>query len=292
MRTALFVGLRAPARFHCPPPCLRITTGRQTIIPKFQHYGRCASSSSAAKAKKSSTKVTAPEPKSFEGTPKIKFLYPERLLIYNAGTGKTAFIGTYKVLCLTLFALGCYKLAPIAYGGTDSHGLTVAAILIVPNLVLLVTTLLTAPFTNSIFLWIPREARRSHEHLMRYVKSLPPSARLDLITLRLAGLHKTTRATLGEMREFRGGFGAANWVRVVPKNSVKAAEEKKTGFGQRILALLKEPRNRFAIDLRDGKSGSRTRVPGVVEIVAEKVKRNGFVDAGTWKDDLRKMFRG
>ncbi|KAK7544342.1 uncharacterized protein J3D65DRAFT_609280 [Phyllosticta citribraziliensis] len=294
MRTALFAGLRAPAHLCRLPPCLRTTTGCQTVIPKFQHYGRCASSSSATKAKKQNAKVATLEPKPFEETPKVKYLYPERLLIYNAGTGKTAFIGTYKVLCLTLFALGCYKLAPLAYGGTDSHGLFVAAILIVPNLVLLLTTLLTAPFTNSIFLWIPREARRSHENLMRYLKTLPQSARIDLITMRLSGLHKTTRTTLGELREFRGGFGAANWVRVPPKASVWAAEERRMrmGFGQRIMALLKEPRNRFAIDLRDGKSGSRSRVPGVVEIVAQKVKRNGFVKAGTWSEDLKKVFRG
>ncbi|KAL1391021.1 hypothetical protein HDK64DRAFT_266273 [Phyllosticta capitalensis] len=291
MRTALFAGLRAHNHLQRFPTTSRFLIGCRSGIPKTQHHGRCALSSTALKAKASNAKAI-PEAKPFQETPKVKYLYPERLLIYNAGTGKTAFIGTYKVLCLTLFALGCYKLAPIAYGGTDSNGLFLAGILIVPNLVLLVTTLLTAPFTNSIFLWIPREARRSHENLLRYVKALPRNARLDLITIRLIGMHKTTPTTLGELREFRGGFGAANWVRVPPKESTKEMDAKRATFGQRMMALLREPRNRFAIDLRNGKAGSRSRVPGIVEMVAAKVKRNGFVDAGSWRDDMRKVFRG
>lgn len=45
--------------------------------------------------------------------------YPERLLIYHAGTGKTVFIGCLKLTTIFLFSFSCLILAPSFYYAPD-----------------------------------------------------------------------------------------------------------------------------------------------------------------------------
>ncbi len=42
-------------------------------------------------------------------------VYPERLLIYNAGTVKTIVISAYKLMSFFVFAGSCLVVAPIYY---------------------------------------------------------------------------------------------------------------------------------------------------------------------------------
>ena len=42
-------------------------------------------------------------------------VYPERLLIYHAGTGKTVFIGCLKITTIFLFSFSCLVIAPSFY---------------------------------------------------------------------------------------------------------------------------------------------------------------------------------
>lgn len=48
----------------------------------------------------------------------------------------------------------------------------------------------TAPFVNSVNLYIPEFARRSRDVLIRYSQNLPKDAQLEFITMQLFGLLK------------------------------------------------------------------------------------------------------
>ena len=45
--------------------------------------------------------------------------YPERLLIYNAGTGRTVFIGCLKITTIFVFGFFCLVVAPAHYYAPD-----------------------------------------------------------------------------------------------------------------------------------------------------------------------------
>lgn len=46
--------------------------------------------------------------------------YPERLLIYHAGTGKTVFVGCLKLTTIFLFSFSCLFIAPSLYYAPDA----------------------------------------------------------------------------------------------------------------------------------------------------------------------------
>lgn len=50
----------------------------------------------------------------------ISTVYPERLLIYNAGTGKTTYIAFTKLGTVVFFAFGCLVIAPRLHADPDS----------------------------------------------------------------------------------------------------------------------------------------------------------------------------
>jgi hypothetical protein len=45
--------------------------------------------------------------------------YPERLLVYHAGTGRTVFIGSMKLTTMLLFSFSCLLVAPAFYQSPD-----------------------------------------------------------------------------------------------------------------------------------------------------------------------------
>ena len=58
----------------------------------------------------------------------LLLVYPERLLVYHAGTGKTVFIGCLKVTTILLFTASCVILAPMYVEDTETNwGMIVAS---------------------------------------------------------------------------------------------------------------------------------------------------------------------
>lgn len=53
--------------------------------------------------------------------------YPERVLIYNAGTGKAVFIGCLKLTTIFLFSFSCLIVAPAFYKAPDYPNWAAAA---------------------------------------------------------------------------------------------------------------------------------------------------------------------
>ncbi|KAF2140941.1 uncharacterized protein K452DRAFT_359363 [Aplosporella prunicola CBS 121167] len=226
-------------------------------------------------------------------------VYPERLLIYNAGAGRTAYIGFFKLVTIFIFAGGCLIVAPAVYYDPNSAPWKMPAVLLASTIPMLAISTTTAPFVNSIFLYLPPKARTSQEALLRYARALPPTTRLDLATVSFRGSAKTSGCQLRELRSMPGKrWGIANIERVAVAAPAEAKPAKPTpvdgilkaaqGEGvarplekkqkgskalRRFVELFNEPRNRFYIDPERG--SGRSRAPGVVQLVVEQIERNG-----------------
>jgi len=71
----------------------------------------------------------------------------------------------------------------------------------------------TGPFVTYIHLRLPAYARNSREMLMRYTKSLPNDAALDITTMNFIGKPRVTRAKVSDLHAVKERFGMANYAR-------------------------------------------------------------------------------
>lgn len=266
MITSQFAAVRLVARFSLARlrrPCA-----------KSLHGLRCSSTV----AKHETQQAAAAAPKSFVQKPDKKPAFPERLLIYNAGTGKTTWIAFSKLSTVVFFAFGCLVIAPRLHAHPEAPWWAAPATILLTPLPLLLTATLTSPFVNSIYLHLPAYARSSRSLLVRFAANPPPDTLLDIRTVRLNGLWKTTGTAVSELRAVprRGLLGLAN-VERVPRAARKGGAEakkgeKKKGVVQRIVSLFVEPRRRFYINAAEG--ARRSAEPGVVELVMKAVEAN------------------
>ncbi|KAL5327655.1 hypothetical protein ACEPPN_005356 [Leptodophora sp. 'Broadleaf-Isolate-01'] len=162
--------------------------------------------SSVLKCRLSSTVAPAPKP----GVRKARF--PERLIIYHAGTGRTVFLGCLKVTTIFICAFFCAVMAPTHFYSEESNW--VAAGVMVSGLVpVSVVAYISSPFVTYIHLRLPIFARQSQEMLLRYSKSLPKNAELDITTMNFIGKPRVARVKVGDLRAVKERFGFANYCR-------------------------------------------------------------------------------
>lgn len=72
---------------------------------------------------------------------------------------------------------------------------------------------ISAPFVTYIHLRLPIFARQSQEMLLRYSKTLPKNAELDITTMNFIGKPRVTRVKVGDLRAVKERFGFANYSR-------------------------------------------------------------------------------
>ncbi|MCJ1245228.1 hypothetical protein MMC30_002430 [Trapelia coarctata] len=141
--------------------------------------------------------------------------YPERLLIYHSGVGKTVFLGCMKITTLFLFAFSALVIVPRFYYSPDEPNWAAAAALVGGVFPLLFVAYTTAPFVHYVHVRLPVFARQSQEQLIRWSKNIAPSTEIDLTTMRLYGLPRVTRVLLSNLREKdRSLLSVANLVKV------------------------------------------------------------------------------
>ncbi len=71
----------------------------------------------------------------------------------------------------------------------------------------------TAPFVSYVHLRLPIFARQSREHLMRWVKKIPPSTEVDLTTIRFYGKPRVSRMQISDLHPTKAKLGISNLVR-------------------------------------------------------------------------------
>ncbi|KXH59126.1 hypothetical protein CSAL01_11625 [Colletotrichum salicis] len=192
--------LRRPFASAPPPP----TTGPRATVTTPPNPTSAGAGGSAGRA----------------GNPQL----PERLLIYHAGTGRTAFLAFWKITTVFSCVFFCFVAAPSYVRAEDktlteaagykimklvAHSLTpptlpVAACGIIPFLFISYTS---APFVTFIYLRLPPYARQSRVLLERYVRTLPPTAQLEIGTMGLVTRPRLTAVTAAELRPVAADSG-------------------------------------------------------------------------------------
>ncbi|KAL3427448.1 hypothetical protein PVAG01_00957 [Phlyctema vagabunda] len=144
---------------------------------------------------------------------KKKPIYPDRLLIYHAGTGRTVFIGGMKLTTIGICVFFVSVVAPTHfYAEQEPTWISMAVITsgIIPMLFVLYTT---APFVTYVHLRLPAFAKRSQDLLIRYARSLPKDAELDITTVSTFGKARVSRAKIQDLFPIKERFGLANYGR-------------------------------------------------------------------------------
>ncbi|KAK1690341.1 hypothetical protein BDP55DRAFT_345693 [Colletotrichum godetiae] len=176
--------LRRPFASAPPPPP---TTGPRATVTTPPNPTSAGAGGSAGRA----------------GNPQL----PERLLIYHAGTGRTAFLAFWKITTVFSCVFFCFVAAP-SYVRAEDRTLIEAAGLaacgIIPFLFISYTS---APFVTFIYLRLPPYARQSRALLERYVRTLPPTAQLEIGTMGLVTRPRLTAVTAAELRPVAADSG-------------------------------------------------------------------------------------
>lgn len=137
---------------------------------------------------------------------------------------------------------------------------------------MIVVGLATAPFVNSVNLYIPEFARRSRDVLIRYSQNLPKDAQLEFVTARLFGLPKTTGVRLSEMRALPSRWGRLANLERIRTPSLQRELAQRLAW-KKALGFLAESRFKFYVT-DDVASMRRSRAPGVWENVLKEIRKN------------------
>jgi hypothetical protein len=76
-----------------------------------------------------------------------------------------------------------------------------------------IVSYMSGPFVNFIHLRLPTYARASREIMLRYSKSLPKDAELDITTMNFLGKIRVSRMKVAELYPVKERFGLANYAR-------------------------------------------------------------------------------
>ena len=93
-------------------------------------------------------------------------------------------------------------------------------VLVSGTIPLVAVSYLTIPFVNYIHLRLPIFARHSKDLLVRYSKSLPPNAEVDITTMNFIGKPKVSRMKVAELHSVNQRFAMVNFVRKAGREDV------------------------------------------------------------------------
>ncbi|KAK7984883.1 hypothetical protein PG988_002505 [Apiospora saccharicola] len=144
-----------------------------------------------------------------------KYMYPERLCIYHAGTGRVTFLACLKLSTIFVFAFFGFVVTPtyIEKTGWGDTTLRTVAAAIGP---LVILGYLTSPFVSFMHLRLPPFARVSEEALRSFVRRLPAQAQtteLDITTMSTIAKPRVSKVKLSELRPANQRLGIVNYVR-------------------------------------------------------------------------------
>ncbi|QSZ35261.1 hypothetical protein DSL72_008130 [Monilinia vaccinii-corymbosi] len=172
----------------------------------------------ASQAVKSQTSRGAtPRPVATPQYASKKPAFPERLLVYHSGTGRTVFLGCLKVTTVFIFVFFTLVVAPAHYYAEDEPGWVAPAVLLSGAVPVIFVAYITSPFVNYIHLKVPNYARNSRDLLMRYSKNPPKDAQVDITTMNFVGKPRVSRLDISELKPVKQRFGVGNFSRDTKK---------------------------------------------------------------------------
>lgn len=195
-----------------------------------------------------------------------KFVYPERLLIYHAGTGRTVFLSFIKLSGIFLIIFTGLFVAPAYYFSPLEPTYLAFVYLAGSCIPLAIMTFTAPPFVTYVHLKLPVWARHSAARLQRYTQALPSTSELDVTSLKWIW-PRVTRLSAGELYLHQGQLsGAMTLRREVPRHVL----DSRKWFAWR-------PIKKFYVG---GKAGKKSAEPWVWEGVIAAVAR-GYPKART-----------
>jgi len=144
-------------------------------------------------------------------------LYPERLIIYHAGTGRTVFLGCLKVTTIFIFSFFCLVIAPTHFYAEEQPKWIAGAVMLSGIIPMVSVAYISGPFVNYIHLRLPAFALGSREMLLRYSKMLPKDAEIDITTMNFIGKPRVTRMKVADLYPVKQRLGMANYARDTTK---------------------------------------------------------------------------
>ncbi|MCJ1405303.1 hypothetical protein MMC11_008530 [Xylographa trunciseda] len=188
----------------------------------------------------------------------MKLGYPERLLIYHGGIGRTVFLGCTKITTIFLFAFSSLIIAPTYYYLPSGPDWAAAAIVVGGAIPLLFVGYTTKPFVNYVHIRLPIFARQSQEHLLRWSKTIAPDTEIDMTTMRFFGLPRVSRMQVADLRETkRSTLSVANLARVPAQSD--SAKKRPWWAGKEVM--------RFYIGHNERKGSESAIWPSVLEAI-------------------------
>ncbi|KAE9968612.1 hypothetical protein EG328_007354 [Venturia inaequalis] len=147
--------------------------------------------------------------------PARRIAYPERLLIWNGGLWKNAFIGFTNVASLTWMGWGLVFWAPSYMMIPELSGWYTIPATLVSLIPFLYTRWTTSSYVATVRIELPSKARASKKALWEFAATLPPETTLEFTTVGPIGLQKRITTSLAELspREPSIAFGIGNIVR-------------------------------------------------------------------------------
>jgi len=95
----------------------------------------------------------------------------------------------------------------------DESNWAAAGVMVAGLVPVTVIAYISSPFVTYIHLRLPIFARQSHEMLLRYSKTLPKTAELDITTMNFIGKPRVTRVKAGDLYATKERMGFANYCR-------------------------------------------------------------------------------
>ncbi|TVY85754.1 hypothetical protein LAWI1_G008788, partial [Lachnellula willkommii] len=140
-------------------------------------------------------------------------VFPERLLVYHAGTGRTVFLGALKVTTIFIATFFCAVLGP-TYFYAENEPPWVSITVILSGIIPMISVIyITSPFVTYIHLRLPPFVRNSPELLKRFTKTLPRDAQIDVTTMNILGKPRVARMKIQDLAAANERFGLVNYVR-------------------------------------------------------------------------------
>lgn len=174
-------------RKSLPPQSLRRPFASSAPPPRSHGSGTAATTPTASK----------PATASSGSTPQ---LLPERLLVYQAGTGRIGFVAGLKITTIFVAAVFALVWEPAMLRSDDVSVAQITAASTCALIPFAYVAYFSGPFVTHVFLRLPPAARSSRALLERYVRALPATAQLEVGTLGLAGRPRATLVSAADLR--------------------------------------------------------------------------------------------
>ncbi|KAK2792350.1 hypothetical protein FQN51_001690 [Onygenales sp. PD_10] len=152
-----------------------------------------------------------------ETEPKKAITKPQQVIIYHAGTGRIAFIGTMRITTILIFAVSCAVVAPAFYFSEDTPWFTAPAIVVGGSIPMLFVLFTSAPFVNHVYLAIPTIAQQTRQRTQAYLKNVPRNATLNIETMKLNFYPRRTEVSLEDLIPARSKVRPVSFMHTKPQ---------------------------------------------------------------------------